>query len=570
MYICFLRKNSNTKKIQNIIMCGILFYINADIDTIHSQNFLNRVLFQNKKRGPETSSTYLSMDASLFMAFHRLAINGINEESSQPFKLLDCVMVGNGEIFNFKELEQKYNFKYTTNSDMEVILHMYRLHGPDFIHEINGEFSFVIFDKLSNEILVFRDNFGIRPLYYLTHENQHIFSSTLKSLTLLKTQIKSTQSIKHFEPAHMLKFIFNSSKNEYCIHSYSPYFFLDKIKPNIQSTDYENLYNLLYKAIERRIITTERPFGALLSGGLDSSIVCAIAQDICKKRNLPTLHTFSIGMPGSDDLKFADKVSKHIGSIHHTVQVTEEEFIGAIPQVVFDIESYDTTTVRASVGNWLIGKYIRENTNIKVVLNGDGADELMGGYLYFKQSPSSFEFRQDCIRLLKNIHQFDVLRSDRSISSHGLESRTPFLDQDLVKYYLSLDENATFTPNMEKLTIRSAIHTCAINILPHEVLWRQKEAFSDGVSSAQKSWFQIIQDTIENMNNTDEDIRIKLHMLQLPSHLKCDTLEKKYYYYLFSSFFGRESNNIIPYYWMPNFVNATDASARTLTFYNNK
>jgi asparagine synthase (glutamine-hydrolysing) len=265
--------------------------------------------------------------------------------------------------------------------------------------------------------------------------------------------------------------------------------------------------------------------------------VCALASKYIQK-----LHTFSIGLEGSPDLVYAQKVANHIGSKHTSVIVTEDEFLSAIPDVIRIIESYDVTTVRASVGNYLIAKYIRENTDFKVVLNGDYSDEVCGGYLYFKMAPTNQEFDAECERLLSNIHYYDSLRSDRCISANGLEARCPFADREFVEYYVSMYTGVrSCDDKIEKHALRNAFHDT--DILPHDVLWRQKEAFSDGVSKSTRSWKDIIQEYLGDMT------------------------EKEYYKSIFIEHYGRHFLNIIPGPWMPRFCNATDPSARTLQVY---
>jgi len=305
------------------------------------------------------------------------------------------------------------------------------------------------------------------------------------------------------------------------------------------------VYEALCNAVEKRVNNTDREICCLLSGGLDSSLVTSIVNKYYKIKNPnKKLHTWSIGMKGSEDLMYAKKVAMFLDTEHHNIELDKEEFLEAIPKVIHDIESYDTTTVRASVGNWLISKYIKNNSEAKVVFNGDGSDEVCGGYLYFHYAPNCLEFDKECKRLLRDIHFFDVLRSDRSISTHGLEARTPFLDKYFVQTYLSIpmslrDHNVQGV--CEKYILRKAFDDK--NLLPKEVLWRTKEAFSDGVSSNKESWFETIQKKYKN--------------------------EKMYYKQVFETYY-KNNEAVIPYYWMPKFVDATDASARTLDIYNKK
>ena len=269
-------------------------------------------------------------------------------------------------------------------------------------------------------------------------------------------------------------------------------------------------------------------------------------------------------------------VADHIGTIHHSIEVDENEFLEAIPEVIYNIESYDTTTVRASVGNWLICKKIKEQSNAKVIFNGDGADEIMGGYLYFHKCPDSISFDKECRKLLSNIQYFDVLRSDRSISSHGLEPRTPYLDRTFVQYYLSINptlRDHNNTRQCEKYLIRNAINTIEPDLLPKEVLFRTKEAFSDGVSKQSKSWYEIIQDFVKTKFEHYVDIDDSEILKNYNPYIfnRPTTLEQLYYRDIFSENFKCSSaKNVIPYFWMPNFVKATDSSARTLDIYKEK
>ena len=288
------------------------------------------------------------------------------------------------------------------------------------------------------------------------------------------------------------------------------------------------------------------------------------------------LQTFSIGLPGSEDLKYASIVAKHLKTKHHEIILTEDQFFNAIPEVIKTIESYDTTSIRASVGNYLVGKYIKENTDCKVIFNGDGADELMGGYLYFKKAPNEYEFDKECKRLLQDIYMYDVLRSDRCISSHGLEPRTPFLDRKWVEFYLTIDRNLRFNTTKdkcEKYLVRKSFHELAVELLPNEILWRTKEAFSDGVSSLTKSWYEIINEKINKLNIHESTLQNKLLSVidmynNFPiSNNKPTTIEQAYYRYIYNKHY-RGTDHLIEYYWMPKYVTANDASARTLKVYS--
>jgi asparagine synthase (glutamine-hydrolysing) len=280
--------------------------------------------------------------------------------------------------------------------------------------------------------------------------------------------------------------------------------------------------------VEKRCVTTERPIACLLSGGLDSSLIAALVVEYHKLHNLPVVETYSIGLEGSVDLEYARTMANYLGTKHTEIVLTEEDFLNAIPEVIKSIESYDTTSVRASIGNWLLGKYIAENSDAKVIFNGDGSDELTGGYLYMHKAPDMIEFDGECRRLLKDIHAFDVLRSDKSISSHGLEPRTPFLDRTWVQYYLSIPLHVRYHPNennCEKYLLRTAFSKDYYEtfegreLLPHKVLWRKKEAFSDGVSKHTRSLYQIIQEyTEEKMRNEDYKNAFFTNMKKLNDH----------------------------------------------------
>ena len=515
-------------------MCGITVFFGD-----HTIANLYTYFKRGSKRGPEQYAYECNQD--VHMGFHRLAINGLQKESSQPLHFKHYVLVCNGEIYNYKELVKKYNFKMETHSDCEVILKMYDLFKEHCVYELDGEFSFVIHDLSDDHIFVARDPYGVRPLYINHYKESYCLSSDLFPMSF-QPMHKTT----HFPPGHYAKFTKHLWGYEKEI---SPYSFMDS-----ETSSYKRVYQTLCQAVYKRVINTERPVACLLSGGLDSSLVAALAARFCKQEG-KILETYSIGLPGSEDLKFSSKVAEHIGSKHTQIVCSEDDFLDSISQVIKDIESYDTTSVRASVGNWNVGKYIRNNSDCKVVLNGDGADELMGGYLYFHACPDQDEFDKECKRLLKDIHCFDVLRSDKSISSHGLEPRTPYLDKSFVEAYLNLPLIVRFQKGKpEKYVIRDIIKRYDPTLIPEDVLNRKKEAFSDGVSSLQKSWYQTLQERIPPMENT------------LYRHNQPQTDEQRYYRSLFEQYYSG-CDQLIPYFWMPRYVHATDASARTLSQY---
>jgi asparagine synthase (glutamine-hydrolysing) len=344
----------------------------------------------------------------------------------------------------------------------------------------------------------------------------------------------------------------------------------------------KRLRKTLVRAVEKRCECTERPIACLLSGGLDSSLVASIVSNYHARKGLPPVETYSIGLLGSEDLKYAKIVAEHLGTKHHEIIVTETDFLAAIPEVIYAIESYDTTTIRASIGNYLVGKYIAEHSPAKVIFNGDGADELMGGYLYMQACPNALEYDCETRRLLQEIHAFDVLRSNKSVSTNGLEPRTPFLDREFTQTYLSIPPQIRYESTkqvvedcntntkqeiyVEKRLIRKAFQYCEDNpdthrhdgrpFLPETILWRKKEAFSDGVSQHSRSLFEIIQ---EYTNQLDLS-RIKhlwKHTKNVPK-----TSEQLYYRSIFESHFPNA--DILPRFWMPKYVVANDASARTL------
>ena len=371
--------------------------------------------------------------------------------------------------------------------------------------------------------------------------------------------------VKQFEPGTYSVFQYGNKVNSMwkpLIKNklyFIPTFSYTKRNIDIDNDIFLNISKYLNEAVIKRCNATERPIACLLSGGLDSSLIAALVSNyFCKFKKEKQIETFSIGLKESEDIKYARIVADYIGSKHTEIIVTEKEMFDAIPEVIKAIESYDTTTIRASIGNYLIGKYISKNSDAKVILNGDGSDELFGGYLYMNKCPNDIEFDKETRRLLKDIYLFDVLRSDKSISSNGLEPRTPFLDRTFVNYVLSISpyfRNHINLNQPEKYLLRQSFNEINFvnyngsQILPNEILWRKKEAFSDGVSSKSRSLFTILQEFIANQTDKVKE--------------PCIELEKEYYKEIFDKEFPNCSH-ILPYFWMPKYVKATDPSARTL------
>ena len=546
-------------------MCGIFALLNEN-NELFSSDVVNE-FEKGKRRGPEHSTlktNYLQM----ILGFHRLAINGLNEESNQPLVFENIVLICNGEIYNYKKLYKQRGTTHISNSDCEVIIHLYIKYGIEqTLIMLDGVYSFVLYDICQNKIFVARDPIGVRPLYKV-HNNNNLygFASELKCLEYFYNLNPLENHIEQFEPGTYSVFSYTNTIWEQIIFNkvyYIPTFSYteNREKKEILS----NISNYLHSAVVKRCDTTERPVACLLSGGLDSSLVAALVSNYFREHQNRQIETYSIGLKGSEDIKYAKMVADFIDSKHTEIIVTEREMFDAIPEVIRAIESYDTTTVRASIGNYLIGKYISTHSEAKVIFNGDGADELFGGYLYMHKCLDDIDFDKETRRLLKDIHLFDVLRSDKSISSNGLEPRTPFLDKTFVNYVLSIPSHIRNHNNFgkpEKYLLRESFDE--EQILLNEILWRKKEAFSDGVSSKGRSLFEILQEFIAEYYN---DLHKSKDFSSIKDFSPSIELEKQYYKSIFDKEFPN-CEHILPYFWMPKYTNATDPSARTLDFYS--
>jgi asparagine synthase (glutamine-hydrolysing) len=563
-------------------MCGIWTYIN-----LLKKNKDIVKLFQDywhiKNRGPDNS--YLENYGNVWVGFHRLAIMDTSFKSNQPFVFQEnertVIFTCNGEIYNYKELIDKFQLPIKTNSDCMTIPELYLKYTREnklnefyelFQETIKGEFAFVLleFDRLKNLKLVIsgRDQIGIRPLYY------HPVSDSIKEM-IFSSEIKGTNSfegeITEFPPGYIKTF----SIDDFGGVKSSSYQFKNvcctlpriKLDSHTDLTEFhlENVKKSVINSIKRRL-DSDRPLAFLLSGGVDSSLVAAISA---KLLGTP-IRTFCCGMNKGTDLEYARKVADHIGSYHTEVFFTPEEGLAAIKDVIWKTETWDTTTIRASVGQYIVSKYIGTKTDAKVVLVGEGPDEVCSSYLFNWYAPNGKELHETALEYVDKIHYFDSRRGDRCISGWGLEGRVPLLDPEFIKAYWTIpcEDRMPQSKGIEKWWLRKAFD--GTNLLPSEVLWRKKEAFSDGISSKEKSWFQMIQEYIEPLVS-DEELR---NAKEKYPHCTPQTKESYYYRKLFCEFFGETRQKVLPSYWQPKWsadgkvvTSYVDPSARTLTAY---
>ena len=470
-------------------MCGI---VGAFELKENSEKLRSKVLEMSRRirhRGPDWSGIHTSENAIL--AHERL---GIVDPTSgkQPIYSKDktIILAANGEIYNHNLLRKETSeYDFSTGSDCEVILALYKKKGVNFIDELNGIFAFAIYDENKDEYLIARDHMGIIPLYMGWDKKGTFFvASELKSLEGF------CDKIELFPPGHYL-----SSKEGKLIKWYKrDWENYDNVSNN--STEIDHLRNALSKAVKRQLMS-DVPYGVLLSGGLDSSITSAVAKIYADKRIesndqkaawWPTLHSFAVGLEGSPDLKAAKKVADYIGTVHHEIIFTIQEGIDAISDVIYHLETYDVTTIRASTPMFLMARVIK-SMGIKMVLSGEGSDEIFGGYLYFHKAPNDKEFHNETVRKLDKLHQYDCLRANKALAAWGIEGRVPFLDKEFMDVAMSINpkDKMISEQRMEKWVLRKAFE----DLLPKEVAWRQKEQFSDGVGY---SWIDTLKEMVEN------------------------------------------------------------------------
>ena len=534
-------------------MCGIFFY-QSKKDNLSVKDIDRLIINFNKiqHRGPDNSN-YIIVNDNTFIGFHRLSINDVSENGNQPFVFEDndSYCICNGEIYNYLELSKKYNVDLKTSSDCEVLFPVYKKIGIEKLcNEIDGVYSFLIFEKQSNKITFARDIIGVRPMFYFDNENELIVSSEGKAIYELNSNFSPFPPASYYENG-IIK-----------MHTNIDTWFNYQAK-QIDDSTMEELYSMIRKTfdegIEKRMLS-DREIGCLLSGGLDSSIVAAILQKKCKERG-KNLRTYSIGFKDATDLINAKRVANYIGSEHHEVIITKENALNSLHDVVRTLESWDTTTVRASTGMYLLSKYISELGKDIVIFSGEGSDELMQGYLYFHYAPNHVDARKESNRLMNDLYMYDVLRADRTTANFGLELRVPFLDKDFMKLMCSIPCNIICPLyKAEKYLFRKAFDST--ELLPKDILWRTKEAFSDGVSSKEDSWHNIIKNNVDNLieiNNFDVNT--------LDKHLVFNSSEEKYYRLCYEHNYSG-NNNLLNYYWMPKWIKLNDPSARELDIYN--
>jgi len=478
-------------------MCGIVCAFDLKQPSSELRPQVLEMSKNIRHRGPDWSGIY-STD-KVIMGHERLAI--VDPTSgNQPLLSEEgrYILAANGEIYNHQELrkqfEGKYNFK--TQSDCEVILALYKEKGPAFVDEMNGIFGFAIYDTQEDVYFIARDHMGIIPLYMgWDQEGTFYVASELKALEGVCTKIEL------FPPGH-----YYLSSDEAPVQWYQrDWMEFDKVKNNETSID--DLHDALSAAVRRQLMS-DVPYGVLLSGGLDSSVTSALAKQYAAMRVesgdqqaawWPQLHSFSVGLEGSPDLAAAQKVAEHIGTVHHEIKFTIQEGLDAIRDVVYHLETYDITTIRASTPMYLMARAIKA-LGIKMVLSGEGADELFGGYLYFHKAPTAKDFHEETVRKLDKLHQYDCLRANKSLAAWGIEGRVPFLDKEFMDVAMRINpkDKMINKERMEKWVIRKAFE----DYLPESVAWRQKEQFSDGVGY---SWIDTLKEVVEK-EVTDEQM----------------------------------------------------------------
>lgn len=579
-------------------MCGIWAFIQlCKTSGLPNYEQLYADFMKMKARGPD--STDFQIIKNLSVGFHRLAIMEPSIHANQPYIIKDgdrtVVFVCNGEIYDFKELISKYDLPIHNNADCMTLVQLYlkyvkhNAYGRNdisrftelFSHQIKGEYAFLLFefDRLMNlkEVLCGRDHVGIRPLYEGFEKNGNVitsmmFGSEIKGMTSYPGMVKEFEpgAIKHFSLDTFNNVTYEKNHDFKTIYNVVP--MDNRFIKNVEETEQmllTKVRNAVINAVKRRLVS-DRPIAFLLSGGADSSIVSALSRKLLGT----TINTYCCAISNeSTDLLNARIVANHIKSNHTEIIVSEEDAISRIRKVIFDTETWDTTSCRASTGQSIVCDYIGKNTDARVILCGEGPDEYASSYLHQWYAPSGQALHDSAMEYIREIHAFDVKRADRNISAASCEGRVPLLDIEVILAYWEIPSEwrkPTYK-NMEKWWLRKAFD--GTGLLPESILFRKKEAFSDGISSQSvgKSWFQILQDFVETQVSDEE--------FNSMNEFNCPTKEAYYYMKIFIEFFGKERVGIIPHYWQPKFKadgsivdfydksSYQDPSARTLNIY---
>ncbi|OUR91455.1 asparagine synthase B [Flavobacteriales bacterium 34_180_T64] len=547
-------------------MCGIVcaFDLKQNPEVLRPQ--ILEMAKSIRHRGPDWSGVY--NDDNVIMAHERLAI--VDPASGkQPLLSEDknLILAANGEIYNHRELRKQFDFDYNfqTESDCEVILALYKEKGIDFLDDMNGIFGFVLYDVENDEYFVARDHMGIIPLYIGWDQYGTFYvASELKALEGVCTKIEL------FPPGHYL----SSSDGEFVKWYNRDWTDYNAVKENESSI--KKIKEALEAAVHRQLMS-DVPYGVLLSGGLDSSVTSAIAKKYAEKRIesddtkaawWPQLHSFSVGLEGSPDLAAAKKVADHINTVHHEIKFTIQEGLDAIRDVIYKLETYDVTTIRASTPMYLMARVIK-SMGIKMVLSGEGADELFGGYLYFHKAPNAQEFHEETVRKLDKLHMYDCLRANKSLAAWGIEGRVPFLDKEFMDVAMRINPKYKMIngERMEKWILRKAFE----DMIPESVAWRQKEQFSDGVGY---SWIDTLKEVVER-EVSDEQLTNAKYKFPLQTPI---SKEEFYYRSIFADHFPSDAAALcvpqeasvacstkIALEWDEEFKNMNDPSGRAVS-----
>lgn len=532
-------------------MCGIICLVRYGGKSIEHPKAME-CLSKLSPRGPDKKSSMIIKPnefVEIFIGFTRLAIMDTSNAGMQPFMNKSKFVICNGEIYNFRDLALKNKIAMNTHCDCEIILPLYEKVGFKQMvsKELDAEFAMVLVNFLKNKLYACRDRYGVRPLFYGHNVDMSMigFASEMKALhpimnyvepvvpgNIIQVELLQTPLNPEYKLSQVIK-----------VKSYFDYNLNFIPILNDVTKIHENIRKILIRAVEKRL-DADRPIGFLLSGGLDSSLVVSIATKILGPEKIIC---FSVGLENSPDVIAAKKVVEYLGiKKHHIVPFSTDMAESIVPEVIKVIETYDITTIRASVGQYILAKYVKEKSNIRVLLSGEGSDEIHGSYKYFRNAPNCKEFHDETIRLLRELYMFDNLRTDRTMASQGLEVRVPFLDFDYVNFITMIDPNLLMYKKdyLEKKIVRDAF----IGYLPEEILYRAKEAFSDAVNTKESNWFRILQEKLES-KITDDELANNEFVFNKPQ-----MKEALYYRRIFSSIYPNR-DNIISHYWLPKWQN---------------